>query len=235
MNASGTRDMGAEGSRTEPVARRLSAIVAADVVGYSRLMEQDEEGTLTRLKAHLRDLVDPCINKYRGRIVKRTGDGVLVEFASVIEAVQCATEVQTAMAGSNAHVSSEKRIEFRIGVNLGDVIIDEGDVFGDAVNVACRLQALAEPGGICVSKLVSEQIREKLPVALIDHRERSVKNIARPIHFFPSDSVRAATLLHAGQPMSLTRRRAFRSLSCPSPISATTRTKHISLTAWSRI
>src|SRR6201993_1826328 len=132
-----------------PPVRRLTAILAADVAGYSRLMGVDEEGTHERLKALLAELVDPKIKEHRGRTVKNTGDGMLVEFPSVVDAVRCAVEVQREMAGRNADVPMERRIEFRIGINLGDVIVEEHDIFGDGVNVAARLEALAEPGGIC--------------------------------------------------------------------------------------
>jgi class 3 adenylate cyclase len=134
------------------IERRLAAILAADVVGYSRLMGTDEEGTLTRLKSLRNELIDPGIAEHKGRIVKTTGDGLLVEFGSVVDAVQCAVEVQAAMAERNAEVPSEQRIELRIGINLGDIIIDEGDIFGDGVNIAARLEALAVPGGICVNR-----------------------------------------------------------------------------------
>src|SRR6266404_4947658 len=134
----------------QPVERRLAAILAADVAGYSRLMGLDEEGTHERLTAHLRDLVEPKIAQHRGRIVKNTGDGMLVEFPSVVDAVRCAVAIQGEMAGRNADVPTDGRIEFRIGINLGDVIVEAGDIFGDGVNVAARLEALAEPGGICV-------------------------------------------------------------------------------------
>src|SRR5262245_29218510 len=140
----------------ERVERRLTAILAADVAGYSRLMGADEEGTLAQLKAHRRALVDPKINEHRGRIVKTTGDGMLVEFTSVVHAVHCAIDVQRGMAGRNAGVPPEKRIEFRIGINVGDIIIDDGDIYGDGVNVAARLEGIAAPGGICVSGRVQE-------------------------------------------------------------------------------
>src|SRR5215813_10327090 len=132
--------------------RRLAAIVCADVAGYSRLMGRDESSTLAALKAHRRELIDPKIAEYGGRIVKTTGDGLLLEFPSVVEAVRCAVDVQRGMAECNAGVRLERRIEFRIGVNVGDIIIDGDDIFGDGVNVAARLQMLADPGGICVSK-----------------------------------------------------------------------------------
>jgi TolB-like protein/class 3 adenylate cyclase len=162
--------------------RRLAAIFAADVAGYSRLMGADEEGTLAALKVIRRELGDPKIKEYRGRIVKTTGDGLLVEFASVVDAVRCAVEVQQAMAARNAEAPRDNRIEFRIGINLGDVIHDGRDFFGDGVNVAARLEALAEPGGICVSRVVHDQVRDRLDVAFEDLGEQQVKNITRPVH-----------------------------------------------------
>src|SRR5271167_5005274 len=164
-----------------PPVRRLTAIIAADVAGYSRLMGADEEGTHERLKAHLGQLVEPKIKEHRGRTVKNTGDGLLAEFGSVVDAVRCAVEVQRGMAERNASFPPEKRIEFRIGVNLGDVIAEKHDIFGDGVNVAARLEALAEPGGICISRVARDQIRDKLPYSLEDMGEQSVKNIARPV------------------------------------------------------
>src|ERR1700756_1689059 len=164
--------------------RRLAAILAADVVGYSRLMGADEEGTHERLKTHLRELVDPKIAEHRGRIVKNTGDGFLAEFQSVVGAVKCAVEVQRGMAERNAAATPEKPIEFRIGINLGDVIAEEHDIFGDGVNVAARLEALADPGGICVSRVVRDQVRDKLDFAFEDRGEQQVKNIARPVRVF---------------------------------------------------
>ena len=163
------------------VQRRLAAILAADVAGYSRLMGVDEEGTLERLKAHRRLLIDPKIGEHSGRIVKTTGDGMLVEFASVVDAVRCAAEIQRAMIDRNADVPEDQRIAFRIGVNLGDIIVDDDDIFGDGVNIAARLEALAEPGGICISRTVRNQIRDKLPYSFEDLGEQSVKNIARPV------------------------------------------------------
>jgi adenylate cyclase len=164
--------------------RRLAAILAADVAGYSRLMGADEEGTHERLKAIRRELGDLKIAEHRGRIVKTTGDGLLVEFPSVVGAVRCAVEVQRAMAERNADVPPNKRIEFRMGVNLGDIISDEGDIFGDGVNVAARLEALAEPGGVCVSGTVREHIGDRLLYAFEDIGEQQVKNIARPVRVF---------------------------------------------------
>jgi adenylate cyclase len=173
-----------------PATRRLAAILAADVAGYSRLMGADEEGTLDRLKMLRRELADPKIKEHRGRIVKTTGDGLLVEFGSVVDAVRCAVDVQREMAGRNAAVPAERRIEFRIGINVGDIIIDDEDIYGDGVNVAARLEALAEPGGICVSRVVRDQVRDKLDFGFEDRGEQQVKNIARPVRVF---DVRIAT------------------------------------------
>ena len=144
------------------VERRLAAILAADVAGYSRLMGIDEEGTLADLKGHTRAVLDPKITEHRGRIVKTTGDGLLVEFASVVDAVRCAVDIQRQMAERNVEVPAERRIEFRIGLNVGDIIIDDKDIYGDGVNIAARLEALAAPGGICVSRVVRDQVRDKL-------------------------------------------------------------------------
>ena len=142
--------------------RRLAAILAADVAGYSRLIGADEEGTLNRLRSIRAEVIDPRITECRGRIVKTTGDGLLVEFASVVDALRCATEIQTAMAKGNAEIALEKRIEFRMGINMGDVVVEDGDIFGDGVNVAARLEGLADPGGICVSARVQEDAAGKL-------------------------------------------------------------------------
>src|SRR5216683_7741318 len=166
------------------VQRRLAAILAADVAGYSRLMGADEEGTLAALKALRRELADPKIKEHRGRIVKTTGDGLLVEFASVVDAMRCAVEVQHEMAERNAGVPEERRIQFRIGINLGDIIKDGRDIHGDGVNVAARLEALAEPGGICVNRVVRDQVRDKLDFAFEDAGEQRVKNIARPLRVY---------------------------------------------------
>ena len=164
--------------------RRLTTILAADVAGYSRLMEADEEGTHERLKAHFAQLIDPKIAEHRGRIVKTTGDGMLAEFASVVDAVRCAAEIQRGMIERDAQMPDERRIRFRIGINLGDVIAEGDDIFGDGVNVAARLEALAEPGGICCSGTVHDQIRDKLPYPFDDLGEQSVKNIARPVRVY---------------------------------------------------
>ncbi len=150
------------------VERRLAAILAADVAGYSRLMGAEEERTLHELKAHRKNLLDPTIARHRGRIVKTTGDGLLAEFASVMDAVRCAVDVQNGMVERNAPVPAHRRIEFRIGINVGDVMIDGDDIFGDGVNVAARLEALAEPGGICVSGAVRDHVLDKLNVAFSD-------------------------------------------------------------------
>src|SRR5215472_2670152 len=163
-----------------PSVRRLAAILAADVAGNSRLMGADEEGTHERLRAHLQDLIEPKIGEHRGRIVKNTGDGFLAEFASVVDAVRCAVEMQRGMAERNAGTPTEKRIEFRVGVNLGDVIVEEHDIFGDGVNVAARLEALAEPGGVLVSNTVYEHVRDRVPFAFENLGDQQVKNISRP-------------------------------------------------------
>ena len=165
----------------ERVERRLAAILAADVAGYSRLMGVDEEGTLAALKRHRREVIDPKIKEHRGRIVKTTGDGILIEFASVVDAVRCAVEFQREIAARNAEIPAERRIEFRVGLNLGDIIIDDKDIYGDGVNIAARLEALAEPGGICVSRVVRDQVRDKLDFSFADMGEQQVKNIARAV------------------------------------------------------
>src|SRR3954468_5964810 len=167
-----------------PSTRRLAAVLAADVAGYARLMGEDEEGTVAALKAIRRELGDPKVKEHRGRIVKTTGDGLLVEFASVVDAVRCAVETQREMAERNAGIPPSRRIEFRMGINLGDIMIDELDIYGDGVNVAARLEALAEPGGICVSRVVRDQVRDKLPYAFEDMGEQPVKNIARPVRVY---------------------------------------------------
>src|SRR5258706_1824300 len=164
--------------------RRLAAIVSADVVGYSLLMGRDDSATLAGLKAHRQELLDPSIAEYRGRIVKTTGDGLLLEFPSVVDAVRCAVDIQREMAERNSGVPPEQRIEFRIGINVGDIIIDGDDIFGDGVNVAARLQTLAEPGGICVSRVVVDQVLDKFSVRFEDLGAQAVKNIARPVQAY---------------------------------------------------
>jgi adenylate cyclase len=165
----------------DPVERRLAAILAADVVGYSWLMGEDEAGTHVRLKALRKDFIEPKIAEHRGRIVKLTGDGALVEFASVVDAVQCAVEVQRSIAEHSAGLEPEQRIEFRVGINLGDVIIDDNDIYGDGVNVAVRLEGLAPPGGVCISDVVHQMVRGRLDLAFEDLGEQQVKNIAQPL------------------------------------------------------
>jgi adenylate cyclase len=167
--------------------RRLAAIVSADVVGYSLLMGRDDSATLAGLKAHRRELIDPKIAEYGGRIVKTTGDGLLLEFPSVVDAVRCAVDVQRGMAERNAGVPPEQRIDFRIGINVGDIIIDGDDIFGDGVNIAARLQTLAEPGGICVSRVVRDQVLDKLSFGFDDLGPQEIKNIARPVGVYRVD------------------------------------------------
>ena len=164
--------------------RRLAAILAADVVGYSRLMGADEMGTHTALKSHRRELIDSTIAEHRGRIVKNTGDGMLVEFASVVDAVSCAVNVQRSMVQRNAGIPQDKQIVFRIGINIGDIIIDDDDIFGDGVNIAARLETLCEPGGVCISRSANDQIRDKLSIAFADLGEQAVKNISRAVGVF---------------------------------------------------
>jgi adenylate cyclase len=158
----------------ERVDRRLAAIMAADIAAYSRLMGADEEGTLRRLKAHRKELVDAKITEHRGRIVKTTGDGMLVEFVSVVDAVRCAVDIQRGMLERDADLPTDNRIRFRIGINVGDIIIDSGDIFGDGVNVAARLEGLADPGGIMVSSVVHDQVRDKLSFGFEDLGEQEV-------------------------------------------------------------
>jgi adenylate cyclase len=180
--------------------RQLVAVVAADIAGYSRLMGADEEGTLARLKACRRDLIGPGVARHRGRLVKTTGDGLLIEFASPVEAVRLAVETQQGMIERNADVPEDRRILFRIGINLGDVIIEDRDLFGDAVNIAARLESLAEPGGICISRTMREQIRDRLALPFEDGGEQSVKNIARPIRVYSLSSEAIAALPKADIP-----------------------------------
>ena len=164
--------------------RRLAAILAADVVGYSRLMEADEAGTLAQLKTHRIELIDPAVAGQNGRIFKTMGDGILVEFASVVDAVQCAVEVQRGMAERNARVPEDRRILFRIGINLGDIIIDTGDIYGDGVNIAARLEGLADAGGILISGTVYDHLKAKVAVGYEDLGARRVKNISEPVRVY---------------------------------------------------
>jgi TolB-like protein/class 3 adenylate cyclase/Tfp pilus assembly protein PilF len=168
----------------ERVERRLAAILAADVAGYSRLMGADEEGTLARLTGHRRELFDPAIAKYRGRIVKTAGDGLLAEFASVVDAVRCAAEVQAGMAERNLGAPESRRLDFRIGINVGDIVEQDSDIFGDGVNIAARLESIAEPGGICVSQRVQEDAAGKAGMSFDDMGEQTLKNIARPVRAY---------------------------------------------------
>src|SRR5665811_2381808 len=166
------------------VERRLAAILAADVAGYSRLMGVDEEGTLAALKADRREIIDPKIAEHRGRIVKTTGDGALVEFASSVDAVRCAMEIQRALAERNAAIPEDRRIEFRIGINVGDIIVDENDIYGDGVNIAARVETLASPGAICRSENAYQQMKGKLTLVVSDMGEQQLKNIAQPVRVY---------------------------------------------------
>src|SRR5215475_11101518 len=165
------------------VERRLAAVLAADVAGYSRLMGADEVGTVRTLREH-RAVADDLVAKHGGRIVKTTGDGLLLEFPSVVDAVECAVAVQAVMADRNQGVAEDRRMLFRIGINLGDILIEGDDILGDGVNIAARLESIAEPGGICISSSAYEQVRGKVPVDFTDLGEESLKNIARPIHAY---------------------------------------------------
>ena len=169
---------------SDQVKRKLAAILAADIAGYSRLMGADETGTLARLKEYRLELIDPKNKQYHGRVVKTTGDGILIEFPSVVDAISCSLEVQQGMRERNADIPSEKRIEFRIGINLGDVIVEGRDLYGDGVNIAARLEGLAEPGGICISQTVLNHARGKIAFDVEDLGERALKNIVQPIHVY---------------------------------------------------
>jgi len=183
--------------------RRLAAILAADVAGCSRLMGADEEGTLECLKALRRELLDPKIAEHKGRIVKTTGDGMLVEFPSVVDAVRCAVEIQEGMTERNAEVQEARRIEFRIGINLGDVIVEGDDLYGDGVNIAARVEALADAGGVFVSNTVHDHVRDRLPYVFEDLGEQQVKNITRPVRVYRIRDARAATAPSAPAPPTL--------------------------------
>jgi len=169
---------------SEHLERRLTAILAADVAGYSRLTGLDEERTHVELREHLSSLVNPKIAEHRGRVVKNTRDGLLAEFSSAVDAVRCAIDVQQGMARRNDNVPAEKRIEFRIGINIGDIIIDRGDIFGDGVNVAARLEGVADPGGICMSDDVFRQVRGRVAANFVDTGEHQLKNIALPVRVY---------------------------------------------------
>jgi TolB-like protein/class 3 adenylate cyclase len=188
---------------TERAERRLAAILAADVAGYSRLIGADEEGTLARLKAHRRELIDRKIAEHRGRLVKTTGDGLLVEFGSVIDALRCASALQEDMAERNADIPPDRRIEFRVGIHMGDIVAEDGDIFGDAVNIAARLESLAQPGGICVSARVRADAAGKLDLAFEDLGAQQLKNIARPVRVYRVRAVGLAVEPMAGSQHSL--------------------------------
>jgi class 3 adenylate cyclase len=181
----------------ERTQRRLAAVLAADVVGYSRLIDQDEAGTLAALKDRRKGVLAPLVANHHGRIVKVMGDGVLVEFGSAVNAVACAVELQNQMAAANGGVADDRRIALRIGINLGDLVVENGDLYGDGVIIAVRLQAMAEPGGICISGSVHEQLGNKLPLAFADLGPCEVKNIAKPVRTFrvrvehPEEAVRS--------------------------------------------
>jgi TolB-like protein/class 3 adenylate cyclase/tetratricopeptide (TPR) repeat protein len=189
--------------RAQPTGRHLAAVLAADIAGYARLMSEDEEATLAALRIWRSQIADPAIREHRGRIVKSTGDGFLVEFASVVDAVRCAVAMQQAMALRNADVPAGRRLDVRIGINLGDIVAEGGDIFGDGVNVAARLEALAEPGGVWISRVVRDQIRDKLPYAFADRGEQQVKNIARPVRVFAlgPEAIAAAPMMPAAAPV----------------------------------
>ena len=201
---------------TERVERRLAAILAADVAGYSRLVGVDEEGTLARLKAHRRELIEPKIIEHRGRIVKTTGDGILAEFGSVIDALRSAIEVQGAISERNVVSPADSRIEFRIGIHQGDIVVEDGDILGDGVNVAARLEALAEPGGICVSVRVQEDAAGKLDLVFEDMGEQLLKNITRLVRVYRLVTGQAATT--DTKPGLLPLPTSHPSRCCPSPI-----------------
>ena len=166
------------------VQRRLAAVLAADAAGYSRLMGADEEGTLARLNAHRREFLEPTVAEHNGRIVKRTGDGILIEFGSAMDATRCAIQAQRGMAQRNRDVPVDQRIEIRIGIHVGDIIIEEGDIFGDGVNIAARLEGIAEPGGICISDDTFRQVRGKIDVAFEDAGDQQLKNIEQPVKVY---------------------------------------------------
>ena len=210
--------------------RKLAAILVADVVGYSRLAGADEDRTLARLRGLRSDLIDPAIAAHHGRIVKRTGDGILIEFRSVVDAVRCAVEVQSGMVERNAGVPPERRIEFRVGVHLGDVVEEaDGDLMGDGVNIAARLEGICEPGAICLSEDAYRVVKARLDLAVTDLGPTQLKNIAEPIRVYSLQVGEAAQAKAAPAPRpKIPARRAFRSSSCPSPISAAIPSRSIS-------
>jgi class 3 adenylate cyclase len=176
-----------------PATRRLAAILAADVAGYSRLIGHDEQGTLDRLRTIRIELIDPSIATHNGRIFKTTGDGLLAEFGSTVDSLRAAQEIQAEMAERDAGIASESRIEFRIGIHQGDIVVEDGDIFGDGVNIAARLEGLAEPGGICVSARVQEDVAGKLNLAFRDLGDQQLKNIARPVRVYALDTAHVST------------------------------------------
>ena len=211
--------------------RKLAAILAADIVGYSKLAGSDEERTLARLRALRSDLIDPTIAVHNGRVVKRTGDGSIIEFRSVVDAVRCAIEVQNGMVERNAGLPPERRIEFRVGIHLGDVVEEsDGDLMGDGVNIAARLEGIADPGGICLSEDAYRQVRDRLKEGFADLGEKELKNIARPVRVYAVKTGSAAPSVHAARSPHRTSQvhHASPSSSCPSPISAATPSRNIS-------
>ena len=212
--------------------RKIAAILVADIVGYSRLAGTDEDRTLSRLRGLRSDLIDPAIDAHHGRIVKRTGDGSLIEFRSVVDAVRCAIEVQNGMIERNAGLPPERRIEFRVGIHLGDVVEEsDGDLMGDGVNIAARLEGIAEPGAICLSEDAYRQVKGRLDLAVTDLGPTQLKNIAEPIRVYSLEvgSPRRRSPRRPQRPKNPPRR-ASRSSSCRSPISAATRSRSISST-----
>jgi adenylate cyclase len=174
--------------------RKIAAILAADVVGFSRLAGADEDRTLARLRALRSDLVDPAVGAHHGRVVKRTGDGLIVEFRSVVDAVRCAIGIQRGMTERNTDVAQEQRIEYRIGVHLGDVVEEaDGDLMGDGVNIAARIESVADPGGICLSEDAWRQVRDKVKETFVDRGEKALKNIARPVRIYALSGAPRAT------------------------------------------
>ena len=174
--------------------RRLAAIMATDVVGYSRLIREDEVGTLAALKAHRKQLIEPKVAERKGRIVKLMGDGILIEFPSAVEAVRCAVEFQHMIGDRNATVSEEKRIVYRIGINIGDIVVEDDDIYGDGVNLAARLEGLAEPGGICISGNAYEQVENKLPLSFEFIGKQTIRAPPRAMHHLPSTGPESFTL-----------------------------------------
>ncbi|MBR1280184.1 adenylate/guanylate cyclase domain-containing protein [Bradyrhizobium sp. AUGA SZCCT0283] len=192
------------------VERKLAAILVADVAGYSRLMELDEEETHRRLSLLQREVIRAHIGQHHGKIIKNTGDGALVEFASVVDAVHCAVEIQRRMSERNANVSDDRRIEFRIGINLGDVIVEPNDIYGDGVNVAARLEGLADPGGLCISHTTYDQVRDKVPYPFVDRGEHAVKNISRPVRVYALSAGVVASLPSLGSTAEASRSSRYR-------------------------